>query len=237
MTHRKTFRERFQELSGSWLMAAFVAAFLAGGGALLFENGKTPASTSSQSLFPEHQGSVQLIDMAARAAWMWGGTTLGAWLLLTLGKLWEKDSGSNAHRRLTMAIGGVLLGVAIAALANYLGLNRTPLPGANVPLLAELLPLNTRSPWFGYPLLFGLLFLMLRWWREADALRSSRFSFWNTIVDVVAALAVSQFVSVGSVGQWFLPAAISISVQLSASWIDLEARARFREQATGEAVI
>lgn len=236
MVQRQTMRERFRELSGSWLMSALIAAFLAGIGTLLFDGRNVRVSASSSSLFPDQPSSTQLVDMAARAVWLWGGTTIGAWLLLTLGKLWEKDSGSVAHRRLAMSLVGVLLGCAVAGLANYLGLNRSPLPRANVPLLAELLPLNIQSPWVGYPLLYGILFLVLRWWREADSLRSARFSYWNTIVDVAAAFAVAQFVSVGNVGQLFLPAAISISVQLSAPWIDLEARARFREQATGEAV-
>jgi hypothetical protein len=56
------------------------------------------------------------------------------------------------------------LGVAIAGLANYLGLNRSTLPAANVPLLSELLPLKMQSPWIGYPLFYGMMFLLLRWW-------------------------------------------------------------------------
>ncbi|MFM7070526.1 MAG: protein kinase domain-containing protein [Planctomycetota bacterium] len=235
MTQRKTVRESFRELSGSWLMAALIAAFLAVIGALLFDSRSAPGG-DSQSFFPEQPNPVQLIDLATRAVWLWASTTLGAWLLLTLGKLWERGVGSGAHRRLAMAAVGMVLGVAVAGLANYLGLNRTSLPMANIPLLAELLPLNMRSAWVAYPVLYGTLFLLLRWWREADSLRSSRFSLWNTIVDLIAAYAVAQFVAVGNPGQVFLPAAISICVQLSAAWIDLETRARFREQVSGEVV-
>ena len=231
MTQRKTIRERLREITGSWLMAALVAAFLAVLGTMFFGGGGTRGS-ASQSVFPEQQSPVQLVELAARTCWLWGATTVGAWIVLLLGKLWERDTGSGAHRRLAMSVFGVLLGVAVAGLANYLGLIRSPLPAANVPLLSELLPINLKSPWVGYPLLYGLLFLTLRWWREAHSLRSTRFSFWNTIVDVGTAFAISQFVSVGNLGQLFLPAAISISVQLSASWIDLDARARFREQIT-----
>lgn len=235
MTQRKTVRERLRELSGSWLMAALIAAFLAVIGTMVFD-GRSARGGDSQSFFPEQSNPVQLIDLATRVVWLWGSTTLGAWLLLTLGKLWEQGSGSGPHRRLAMAAVGIVLGIAVAGLANYLGLNRTPLPMANIPLLAELLPLNMRSVWVAYPVLYGTLFLLLRWWREADSLRSSRFSLWNTIVDLTAAYAVAQFVAVGNPGQLFLPAAISISVQLSAAWIDFETRARFREQVSGEVV-
>jgi hypothetical protein len=235
MVQRKTIRERLRELTGSWLMAALVAAFLAAVGTLLFEGGSARGD-SSRSSFPESTSPTQLVAMAARGVWLWGATTLGAWLLLTLGKLWERDAGSASHRRLAMAVAGVGLGAAVAGLANYLGLNRSPLPSANVPLLSELLPLKMHSPWIGYPLFYALMFLLLRWWREADSLRSTRFSFWNTTVDVVAAIVISQFVSVGTPGQLFLPAAISICVQLSAPWVDLETRARFREQISGDVV-
>jgi hypothetical protein len=70
------------------------------------------------------------------------------------------------------------------------------------------------------------LFLLVRWWRQADPLRRSRLSIWSVICTLVVAMiaaALWQFPQ-----PWFLAVAgsISVAVQLSSPWCDTRHRTR-----------
>ena len=70
-----------------------------------------------------------------------------------------------------------------------------------------------------------MLFVLLRWWRQANPLRYARLSLWSLLlITLFAALAA---------GVWHYPAswlmmaagAISVSVQLASPWLTAAERA------------
>ena len=82
-----------------------------------------------------------------------------------------------------------------------------------------------RPLWMAYLACFGTIFLLLRWWRQADPLRRTRMSLWSMIVSMLAAWIAAyawQFPQPWSI----MPACIiSVSVQLASPWISLRERA------------
>lgn len=70
-----------------------------------------------------------------------------------------------------------------------------------------------------YVATFGTLFLLLRWWRQTNPLRSKRLSIWSLVVCTVLA---SMAADLWQFPQPWLPmaiATISVSVQLASPWI------------------
>jgi hypothetical protein len=204
----KTASDRVGELAGSMLVAAFVSGVLTALAALLgsetLENGGHPLSG---------------------AAWLWLATTLGSWLVLAAGKLWEPRQGESIKRRFVQLVLGLALGGVLLASQQYL-------------------ISNVAAGWknAAWPAYFAAVFATIGWWKQTDPLRSSRLR----IVSVLAAAVVA--------GLWLLPAAglelidepfrhedkfpwpfvvpamMSIVVQLSAPWMTFQERARIRLQ-------
>ena len=71
---------------------------------------------------------------------------------------------------------------------------------------------------------FGTLFVVLRWWRQADPLRPVRLRIWSVIVTGLVAWVVA--------GLWHFPqpwlvlaaVTMSVAVQLAAPWSSLHRR-------------
>jgi hypothetical protein len=73
-----------------------------------------------------------------------------------------------------------------------------------------------------YLVYFGILFVVLRWWRQADPLRPRRFGFWNTAVVVLSAILLQALCPIP---QGFLIALnCALAVQLAAPWVTTEHR-------------
>ena len=81
-----------------------------------------------------------------------------------------------------------------------------------------------------YPRIPGVkltLYLLMRWWRQADPLRTSRLSLWSIFVSMVVAALVAGFWGFPA-RSWLVmaAAAISVSVQLSSPWVPPRERSR-----------
>jgi hypothetical protein len=66
---------------------------------------------------------------------------------------------------------------------------------------------------------FSFLFLVPRWWYQADPMRSTRLSLWSTAVCVFWAAALNLFWPFPQPWGMMLAATISIAVQLSSVWV------------------
>jgi hypothetical protein len=76
-----------------------------------------------------------------------------------------------------------------------------------------------RPELFGYLAYFGFLFFVIRWWKQADPLRSSRLSVWATVVCVVWAAILNAFWSFPQPWGMMAAGTISVAVQLASPWI------------------
>ena len=77
---------------------------------------------------------------------------------------------------------------------------------------------------------FGLLFVVLRWWTQADPLRNSRLSLWATGGCVLWAWIWHMIWPFPQPWGFMLAATVSVAVQLSAPWMSPKERKRIRHQ-------
>ncbi len=215
----KPFSQKMSELTGSMLMATAVSAVLSLA-MIAIGGGRLDGSVDSWSAF----------------TWLTVVTTLTAWTVLGIGKLWEPTEGDPMLRRFVMLAVGMGLGVGAHAVASGLLLNWDTILGSHTGsqsalLLQDVYPQAMVKP-DGTPLLpgylafFGGLFLVMRWWKQADPLRKTRLSLWTTGACILWAL-VLPFPQPWAL---MLAAATSTAVQLSAPWVHPRERAIARTQ-------
>jgi len=159
--------------------------------------------------------------------------TLGAWTVLVPSKLWEGRHGETGLRRFVMMVCGFAIGgaasTAMGSLLVYLPYDMTDISG---PVPRYELPTGFYGP-DGTPLLlaylayFGFLFLIPRWWKQADPGRSARVSLWSTAVCVFWAAALNVFWPFPQPWGIMLAAIVSIAVQLASPWTGHARRFRY----------
>lgn len=213
---KRTPRELTHDMVGSMLFSTVVAAVLTLVSLLLSDKAVSPS-----------------IDTAARFAWLLATNLVGTWSLLALGRTWERSPGDEVRRRFVMLVVGLGVGFASWSVDQFLHVQLSPASRQNVDIsvLQGLLDSQDRSPRMAaYLLFFGTQFLLLRWWKQADSLRPTRLSLWDAGVCVLGALLVNQFVPFWSPYGLMLAATMSLTVQLSAPWINQAQRVRMREE-------
>jgi hypothetical protein len=214
---RKHRGEQMTELSGAMLTAAFVSLVLCFV-MMLVVPGKA------------------LDDVLTWTSYAWLSITsiAGAWAVLAISKLWESDEGESFGRRFVMLIAGLITGTAAFGAGQFLDVNL----GGDMQLHS--LPVfdwsASMSGSGGLPALpvflvyFAGLFVILRWWIQADPLRETRVSLWATAACVLWAWLIHIFWPFPQPWGFMLAATISIAVQLSAPWISYRDRAKIRDQ-------
>jgi predicted outer membrane lipoprotein len=204
----KPLREKFSELLGSMLLAAAFAII---------------AALAAPLLLADQSASERI------AAHLWLATvgTLGSWAILVPTKFAEGKVEDQVPMRITMLSLGAVVGVVAWLMGNALMLE-TPHWGEPVSIregllsheLLELGPtLGVNPPLAMYITYFAFLFLLLRWWRQAEFTRGARLSLWTVLVCVFWAWLLQFF--------WWFPqptgmmaaAVIAISTQLASPWL------------------
>ncbi len=167
-----------------------------------------------------------------QVAWLALVSLAGTWAVLISAKFWEGTHGEATMRRFIMMVIGMGLGVLAFEIASAV-MVRLPYDPDFGPHQPHTLGLQT--PFYstdGQPLVlaymasFGTLFLVLRWWRMADPLRSSRLSLWSLVVCGVAAWLVGALWCFPQ--PWFMMAAgtTAVAVQLASPWSSSRSRRR-----------
>jgi len=164
-------------------------------------------------------------------AWLLLSSMAGVWAVLIPSKFWEGTRGEPALRRFILMVVG--LGVGGLAFLTAATLMVALPPTAGYPLGPDYkLPpsfydaLDGRPLVMAYAACFGTLFLLMRWWRQANPLRSTRLSLWSLILSMAVAGAVA---AAWQFPQPWLPmvaGTISVSVQLASPWVHPGKRGR-----------
>ncbi len=125
-------------------------------------------------------------------------STLAAWAVLFVSKGWESTTGDAIQRRLTLLVLGLLVGAAAWGLAEFLMVQPPWLVDINwagTENAPNALYDNLNNPlMWGYVAFFGCLMGAVRWWRQADPLRSTEPGLWRTAACVLGALVVQVFI-------------------------------------------
>ncbi len=152
--------------------------------------------------------------------------------LIFSAKLWEGRPVDSVVRRLTQGSIGMAVGALAWGTQRFLMLQDSQLLHADeVDSLLEgrvgrisLLDGNGFPTLSGYMAFFGLLFLVRRWWWQADSFRKARFRISTSLVTLILGIILTQILPfpehLGAT--WAL--AISAIVQLSSGWTPVEDR-------------
>ena len=207
----KPARQKFAELVESMLLSAVIASLTALAAVVVLMLRDQPPS-----------------EQMASYLWLAAVGTLGSWAVLIPSKFFEGKLEDHAPIRISLLLLGTLVGAAAWALGDVLMLK---MPGWQEPVDVGVgLITNKILGWPKgttggnaslaiYVAYFSFLFLVPRWWRQADYTRSSRLSLWTAIACAGWAWVLHMF--------WWFPqplgmmaaGVIALSVQLASPWM------------------
>ncbi len=210
----KTLSTRSTELLSSLLQSAAVASLFSLAIALSIEH------------------SVGLYTWVTNFVWLALSSTVASWSVLILAKGWETSSGDHFIRRIWTGLTGVLTGVFSYALAHVLLFQPTyVLPDLQVMDFDKFSTLhepNGMPKLQGFMVFFGLLFMAMRWWRQADPTRRFRLSLLGTVFTILMTMLLQMAVPLP---QGFLIAGVTtVAVQMSAPWLSNVERDEMRNK-------
>jgi hypothetical protein len=210
-----TLRERLTQLIGSMLLSSVVCAV--GALVMMILRGEMPEP--------------------AQYAWLAMSSIVGTWSVLIPAKVWEGKRGDPALRRFVMLVIGLAFGLAVAAMMNWLYVS---LPyasdfsqSANHDFARSFYLADGTPKPIAFLAYFGFLFVIPRWWRQADPMRNTRLSIWHVAVTLFWAAALSIFWPFPQPWGWMLTANIAIAVQLASPWFSPAERSQMKSKALG----
>ncbi len=170
-------------------------------------------------------------DSIQRGAWYaWTVVTAisGSWVLLLTCKTWEHREGEALLRRFTMATLGVVTGLVAWSTSQFLHLQWQESPIVSDPVLSpfpQTMFNDGNAPnLLGCVLFFAGLFLILRWWRQADPVRRSRMSIWSAGLCLVWATVIGQFFYFPLPWSCIIAVMLSVATQFAAPWLTHQQR-------------
>jgi serine/threonine protein kinase len=222
-------KQRLARLTGGMLMAAFTSAVFC---VVVFALSGQSASSAALGGLPYY-------------AWLMINTTLASWAVMIAAVCWEDRadslshrevgaSGEQVYRRFTMLVIGLVLGLIAFATAKLLLIEFVDLGPARMArgdnFAGDLYDVAGQPLLPAFLAMFGSLFLVLRWWRQADALRNTRLSVGATTICVIWALILDGILGFPHLNIVLYAAVVSLCVQLSAWWMTPEHRSNARFQ-------
>jgi hypothetical protein len=199
------------ELTGSMLAAAAIALVLT----------IVMAAINGESL----DGSASTF---AGPAWLWLTTTLGSWLVLGMGKLFERSSGEPVKRRFALLVAGLAFGAITFASCGFLMVNLHDGVVArdliSHSLANGMYGVNGAPKLAAFLAYFGAIFVTVGWWKQTDPLRASRLRIGPILTTLLAAWVWWLLFGFPQPWGFMLAAAISITVQLSSPWLSQQDR-------------
>jgi hypothetical protein len=202
-------RDRITALVGSLLIAAVVAGV-----------------TTVVAIVIDTYAFANSIPTPEQCAWVALLGIAGAWGVLVVTKLCEGRVQDPVLRRFILMIFGLGLGVAACLAADLLLVNLPQHWGAARPGVTNSFYVNGRPQPVAYMAVFGTLLLLLRWWRQTDPLRPSRFRLRSLLVSCLAAALVTACWDFPQPWLVMVAGVMSVSVQLASPWVPPRARLR-----------
>jgi hypothetical protein len=204
----KSVRQRIEELTGSLLASAAIAAVM------------------SVCLCVVHANKLE----PGRFAWLLLVSTFGSWLVLIPSKFWEGREGDPTLRRLTLMVFGLALGAVAWGLKDFLLVSlhadwRLPPPDTEGYVSSRFYELDGSPSLLAHMAYFASLMLLVGWSKQADPGRGARLRVWPVLVAVFWAWLLYFFWPFPQPWGTMVAASMSIAVQLAASWQHTKRRA------------
>jgi eukaryotic-like serine/threonine-protein kinase len=203
-------------------------------GALAFAVVATGIITAAVAILsPVMQSPVRIALFAA-------GTLIASWAVLITAKVYEGTRVRSGHRRFMQALAGCVVGAAAFAVHQFLlvqfqpsDFNVHPIGGAVHKIGAMPLSESLQPTLAGYVVFFAGLFVLRRWWRNADSLRYRRVGIGSVLLTTLVGLLLSLLIGFPMMWGVVWAAAIACVVQLSAAWFSPEERRQLTEARHG----
>ena len=198
----KSPRERATELIGSLLGSALVAIIM---------------SVVMMIVL----GFKGVMPQAEQGAWLLLTSLTAAWAVIVPTKLWEGREGDSKLRRFILMVVGLGVGAAAYQAAAVFGVSLPYLfdsPGPHY-RPSVLFYANGKPQMMAFMAVFGSLFLVLRWWRQSDPLRTTRLSVWSLIGCAFMAWLVELLWQFPIGWLMMVTCVTSVAVQLSSPWV------------------
>ncbi|MFY8199789.1 MAG: hypothetical protein ACOVLE_03905, partial [Pirellula staleyi] len=213
--NQRGFWTRSHETTRSWAFSGIVTSVIAIGAGLL---------TVARNV-----GDINAI--LSGIAWTGIMSLLMTWTILYLTRKWESRSEDSVVQRFIQLSAGLALGVASFSISEFLMVPWAEI--ASQPFVGIVNDGTVLSvSWQGFydensmPLLaghmayFGALMWIVRWWRQSDILRKSRFSAWAIVWSVAMAGLVQGLFFFPGPWCFVLAGLTSITLQMASPWID-----------------
>lgn len=215
----KTAGDRVGELSGSMLAAALISAVLCL--VIMVVNGEDV-----------QRGGIGVWNFYT---WLTLTVTAGAWLALIAGKFWDPRAGEQWKRRFAQLVMGLALGAFSFAASQMLMVGTSAGHAFRAHDIGESLASRSMYDSSGVPGLtaflayFAAVYATVGWWKQSDPLRSSRLQVGPLVVTLLAAFVWNLAWPFPQPWGVMLAGAISVSVQLSASWFTPQDRLALKQ--------
>ncbi len=201
-------RERMTQLFGSMLLSTLICLVVSL--VVIILRGETPEP--------------------AQYAWLATSAVLGSWTILIPAKFWEGRSGDVAIRRFVMLVMGLCLGALSYGLFSWLLVSLPHRQTYEMPITRDALrhffSADGSPQMIAFLAYFGFLFVIPRWWKQADPLRSTRLSIWHTLVVVFWSWVLTLFWGFPQPWGLMLTATVAIAVQLASPWLSVTERVK-----------
>jgi serine/threonine protein kinase len=166
------------------------------------------------------------------------GTLLaGSWLVLAQTKLTEGTGMDAASRRMGLVLSGLAIG-GVSLWLNQLLVVTVPTADSFHAAFEHIGPNSLveagtkgQPSTAGYMVFFGGLLALQRWWRQADSFRRKRLAIGAIIPSALVGLAMTALFPFPTVWGTVWAAALSATVQLSATWLSPSERVALMEAA------
>ena len=179
----------------------------------------------------------EILRTPVEAVYFGTATLLAAWPLLLISKLWEGRRGESLLRRFGLGVCGLGVGALCGVVAEFLLLINSPVPSGIFLVDSEGLLGNREAAGLrvlqgGYPTIMGfslffcLLFMLRRWWLQADNFRAARFRIGTSILTLIVGGMVALIVPFPTALGSTLALAVSVVLQVSSVWTPPELRDR-----------
>jgi hypothetical protein len=166
------------------------------------------------------------------AALLFGGTaTLASWAVMAVAKFTEGTGADATTRRLAQAAAGLAVGFAAFGLDQFLLVDFTH-PGRDGRYYGLVNDVGgLRFAWTdnepgpaAYMAFFGMLFLLRKWWWQADSYRSKRLRVSSALLTAALGYVLTAFIYFPHAWGVVWAVVISCVVQIAAAWTPPESR-------------
>jgi hypothetical protein len=162
--------------------------------------------------------------------------TLGSWAILVVGKLFESEKGEWLARRFTMLAIGLLVGFVAVGVGSMLDMGGILSSHASnqttqLPFFQDHLHMirDGQLKWPALVCCFCGLFVILRWWRQADPVRKTRLSIVGVGICIVWAVIFGSIFGVDLVWISLVAGMMAVATQLASPWIHPKRRIQWIE--------